>query len=139
MIKKLPILTVLRLANQFDRYVIEDERHRSWNGQRFGNQNPALYANHNEACLDSQNILRSNFKGIEPVKYVVPVFVEVYSHEPVSELDVARYLSASSILQIDTSIHGNGPQNSLVLPLIDWRRIERLDSNVQESTTEDFS
>jgi hypothetical protein len=37
--------------------------------------------------------------------------------------DIAQYLSRGSRLYLDTTEHGNGPGDSLVLPRIEWSRI----------------
>ena len=108
------------------RFVIQDEKERVWNGQRFGPDGGALFARHNDAATAAQDILRKSFGGVQSVKYVVPLFVEVLSHDPVVVSDVAQYLSNSARLYINTPEHGNGPGNSLVLPRIEWHRIEQM-------------
>ena len=131
MIDKLPILTVLQLHNQFDRFVIRDEKNRDWNGEKFTKKGtPSLYADHDLACRDGHDILKQHFVDVQPVRFIVPIFVDVLSREPVDRVDVARYLCQTSRLVLDTSKNGNGPGNSLVLPVIDWRQIE---SNHEQS------
>ena len=125
--KKLPILRVVETDGPFNRFVIEDQKNRVWTGERFSRVlKPTLYADHNAACSDVQGILKSNFVGVETVKYVVPLFVEVHSHEPVKGAEVAKYLSQAARLFIDTTNHGNGPGSSLVLPRIEWHRMEQM-------------
>jgi hypothetical protein len=126
--KKLPILQVIEANSPYERYVIQDQRHRVWTGERFSSvHGPTLYARHNDAATDAQNILKKKFNGVETVKYVVPLFVEVHSHGPVIVDQVAKYLSDASRLFVDTTKHGNGPGDStLVLPWIDWSRIEQM-------------
>lgn len=123
--KQLPILYVVQIGeSDFERYVIEDQQDRVWTGEQFDTQGAALFARHNDAAIEAQAILKKNFNGVEPQRYVVPLFVEVYSHEgPVPLADVAEYLSNASRLYISTTDHGNGPGDSLVLPWIDWSRI----------------
>lgn len=123
--KNLPILTVVEV-NSLPRFVIQDEKERVWNGERFGPDGGRLFARHNDAATAAQDILRSSFVGVQSVKYVVPLFVEVLSHDPVVVSDVAQYLSNSARLYINTPEHGNGPGNSLVLPRIEWHRIEQM-------------
>ena len=123
--RELPILYVVPAgsSDDFPRFTILDAQDRPWNGQEFG-PTGVLYARHNDAATDAQNILRSHFDG-EPQRYVVPLFVEVYSHEesvPVAE--VAEYLSRCSRLYLNTTENGNGPGDSLVLPRIEWSRIK---------------
>jgi len=124
--KKLPILQVVQI-NDLPRFVIQDQRERIWTGDRFSSMhNGELFARHNDAAVEAQNILKRTFGASESVKYVVPVFIEVHSHEPVVVSEVAKYLSESARLYINTTEHGNGPGNSLVLPTVHWHRIEQM-------------
>ncbi len=124
--KQLPILYVVQIGSEeFQRYVIEDQQDRVWTGERFDSQGAALFARHNDAAIEAQAILKKNFKGVEPQRFVVPLYVEVLSHAgPVPLADVAEYLSRGSRLFLDTTEHGNGPGDALVLPWIDWSRIK---------------
>ena len=122
----LPILTVYQVTPQFDRFVIQNEQGWVWTGYNFAPTGAALFANHNQACIEVHEILKRNFHEMQPVKFVVPCFIEVYSHELVNDVDVAKFLSKASKLILDTGLHGNGPGSSLVLPVLDWKRIEEL-------------
>lgn len=125
--KRLPILRVVQVGNDdFQRYQITDDQEQLWNGEQFNPENGVLYADHNVACTDVQSILKKNFEGVKAVKYVVPLYVEVFSNEPVSLNDVAVYLSKASRLFLDTTEHGNGPDNSLVLSWIEWNDIKQM-------------
>ena len=124
--RELPPLRVVQIgSDELDRYLIEDQEERAWTGEQFDSQGAALFARHNDAAIRSQNILRRNFNGAEPQRFVVPLYVEVLNHAgPVPVAEVAEYLSSASRLYIDTTEHGNGPGDSLVLPWIDWSRIK---------------
>lgn len=124
--RQLPILIVVKVGSVFGRFLIQDQNEKIWTGEQFGSGCGALYADHDYACVDVHSILKRHFAGTEPRRYVVPCFIEVFSHEPVREMEVARYLPHASRLILDTTEHGNGPGNSLVLPVIDWKRIEPL-------------
>lgn len=123
--RQLPILRVVQIGNdEFERYLIEDHEEQVWTGERFDTQGAALFARHNDAAIETQNILKRTFSGAEPQRYVVPLYVEVLSHAgPLPMAEIADYLSRGSRLYLDTTEHGNGPGESLVLPLIDWSRI----------------
>ena len=125
--QKLPTLYVVQIGNdEFERYLIEDQEERVWTGKQFDSEGGVLFARHNDAAVESQNILKSHFKG-EPQRYVVPLYIEVYSHAgPVPVAEIAEYLSRASRLFLDTTEHGNGPGDSLVLPWIDWSRIKQI-------------
>jgi hypothetical protein len=124
--RQLPVLYVVESGSpDFQRWMISDDRDRLWGGEDFG-QNGVLYARHNDAAVDAQDILRGHFGGIQPVRYVVPLFVESLSRRPVPVAEVAQFLSRASRLYVNTSEHGNGPGDSLVLPWIEWSRIKEV-------------
>lgn len=124
--RQLPILFVVESGSpDFQRWMISDDKDRLWDGQDFG-PNGLLYARHNDAAVDARDILRGHFGGIRPVRYIVPLFVESLCHRPVPVAEVAQYLSRASRLYVNTSEHGNGPGNSLVLPWIEWSRIKEV-------------
>ncbi len=123
--KRLPVLRVVQVGNEtFNRFQIANEQEQVWNGEQFNPQDGVLYADHNHAAIDIQGILKKNFEGSKPQWYVVPVYVQVFSDEPVPMNEVASYLSRSSKLHIDTTSHSNGPDESLVLGSIHWHRIK---------------
>ena len=126
--RELPTLRVVQIgSDEFERYLIEDQEERVWTGEQFDSQGAALFARHNDAAIEAQSILKTNFNGAEPQRYVVPLYVEVLNHAgPVPVAEIAKYLSSGSRLYIDTSEHGNGPGDSLVLPWIDWSRIKQI-------------
>jgi hypothetical protein len=126
--KRLPILYVVQIGEpDFERYVIEDQQDRVWTGEQFDAQGAALFARHNDAAVEAQHILKRTFDGMEPQRFVVPLYVEVLSHAgPVPLAEVAKYLSEASRLYLNTTDHGNGPSDSLVLPRIEWHRIKQI-------------
>ena len=131
--QKLPILSVVQIgSDDFERFVIRDQISRVWTGEQFGTDGGVLYANHNDAASDSQDILRQNFSGAEPQRLVVPLFVDVLNHDgPLPVAEVAQYLSLASRLLVDTRVHGNGPGDSLVLTRIEWCRIKTMRESPQ--------
>lgn len=124
----LPILYVVQIGEaEFQRFVIEDEQDRVWTGERFESGGGALFAKHNDAATEAQEILKTNFKGCEPQRFVVPLYVEVLNHAgPVPVAEIAQYLSTGARLYLDPREHGNGPGDSLVLPRIEWHRIKKI-------------
>ena len=123
--KKLPILYIVQFCeSEFQRFIIQDEQDRVWTGERFDSEGGALFARHNDAAAESQSILKKHFDGVEPQRFVVPLYVEVLNHAgPVPVAEIAQYLSHGARLYLDTREHGNGPGDSLVLPRIEWSRI----------------
>jgi hypothetical protein len=128
---KLPILSAVPIDSaNIERWVIEDEHERRWTGDGFAvDKIGSLYAHRNVAIGDIHKILKSHFADVPPVRYVVPLVVEVYNHEPIEVVKLARYLSQASSLNLRISELGNGPGDSLVLPTIEWSGIKPLERN----------
>ena len=126
--KRLPILYVVQVGSEeFQRYVIEDHEERVWTGKQFDSTGATLFAKHNDAAVEAQTILKANFKGCEPQRFVVPLYVEVLNDAgPVPVAEIAQYLSNGARLFLNTTEHGNGPGDSLVLPRIEWHRIKKI-------------
>ncbi|MEK6262490.1 MAG: hypothetical protein AABP62_28160, partial [Planctomycetota bacterium] len=98
--RALPILSVMGAGSQeFPRYLISDTRDRLWTGHDFG-PSGVLYAQHEAAACEIHNILKGHFEGVKPVRYVVPLAVEVFSHTSIHVAEVARHLSRSSRLYL---------------------------------------
>lgn len=123
--QKLPILYVIPSGPpEFRRFAIADEQNRFWDGQQFS-KTGQLYARHHEAALQLQAILKSHFAGVEPVRLVAPVVVDVFSRTPTDHLAVANYLSQAARLWINTNDFGYGPNGSLVSTQIPWGRLRQ--------------
>jgi len=122
--RKLPVLTIVTAGSpEFQRYLIADSQNRLWTGHGFAERG-LIYGDFNDAAIDTQRILRSQFDGIEPQVFVAPLVIEVFSDNPIPVAFIARHLSRSARLHLDVPQHGHGPNGSLVLPVIDWSRIE---------------
>lgn len=81
-----------------------------------------LYATTTSAGFEMHDILRAHYAEKPLKRYRVPIEVEVFGD--VSMAQVARWLSQASLLNIRTHVYGNGPRNSLVLPVIHWGLIK---------------
>lgn len=139
-VRRLPVLSVDSVGTPvFPRFVIHDHRRRHWTGEKHGfarsNLSPMLFAERNMASQEAHAILKHHFKGVEPQRYIVPVFVEVYSHDPVEPGEVASYLLNATSFNINVQKCGNGPNNSLVLPTIDWTRMEHYNEVPDDSAS----
>lgn len=124
---KLPILEIQPLQGVVDRFFIQNDKGEVWNGIEFVSKGRSkLFADFQDAAVETQVILKKLFDGHGSVKFVVPVFVEVFSNGMVYPEDIANYLSNACRLQVNTHEHGHGPQDSLVTTKIDWGRIEQM-------------
>lgn len=83
-----------------------------------------LYATPTSACADMQTILKLVYEDKPLKRYRVPIEIEVFGD--VSKATVARWLSRSTVLNMRTHEFGNGPRDSLVLPVVHWGLIEEL-------------
>lgn len=114
--------------SEFSRYLIEDQKETVWDGTEFvvDRRQATLYANSNEASLDVHEILKRDLRARRRTCFSVPVVVEVYADkkEIVNPLEIAEWLSKTCRLHMRTSENGLGPDNSVVLPVIQWHLIE---------------
>ncbi len=122
----LPILSVVPAP--FDKFIIEDEKGRRWNGKdlKANEKTPATFMSQFDVRSEMHEILKGHYPNVQPVRYVVPVFVDVYSYSPVEISEVGPYLAQAGSLQMNTPDCGYGPNNSLILPRIEWHLIEQL-------------
>jgi hypothetical protein len=97
-----------------------------WDGESFVDDfdQARMYAHPSDACADMQDILKEHYGVLRQRRFVVPVEIEVFGN--VSKRDIAEYLSRASVLSIRTEEYGNGPEESLVLPVIHWGFIKEL-------------
>lgn len=129
--QQLPILAVVQTNASFQRFFIEDEQERVWTGRKFDTDGPpALFATQFAVRSAYHEILKGYFPGVQSVKYIVPLTVEVYSHQPLHISHVAKYLADAASLQMNTPVNGHGPGNSLVLPRIEWHQIDEVKENL---------
>ena len=129
----IPILGVCQNSGPFDRFVI-----REWNGSEFVEfQGSELYDNPNKAMLDVRKILIDKVGNVKPVRYVVPLYVDVFSHQRIDMYHVAEYLSRSATLQVDTTLHGNGYKSSLILPTVEWKYMQPVKESNDQTVTQE--
>lgn len=110
-----PILSVLAAGTpEHPRYVIADQYLRyfalekGWSEQRDMSA-ATLFATCEEALRMVDTLLVIRHCDLPKKTYTVPVTIELYSPEQVSERDLQQWLMRVSKLILDTPRHGSGP------------------------------
>jgi hypothetical protein len=126
--KKPALIAVPFIESQWLRYVIQDERERYWTGKGFSNnQRQALtYADSLAVTQDMRRILRRRCKGLVRYRFVVPVMIDVYANGPIDQEEMAWFLSQNCLVSMSRLGTGEGPGDSVVLPLVDWNKMKML-------------
>lgn len=120
----LPVISIEPYPCSVERYVLKNEDGLTWGGDSFKDSTPQLFANINQAATEVINILKKNFEGVERKRFVVPLFVDVYSQETVSVSEVLDHVSKN--VQLHTNPCQHGPNGSLVTVTIEWNQIESM-------------
>lgn len=125
----------------FRRYVIQNMYNNTvWNGHEFVDDwdQAVVYATPSDACGEIQEILREQYGRLPRYRYLCPVEIEVYGAAPKRRL--ARYLHQASTLNIKTHEFGNGPRECLVLPVIHWGLMKKIEDEplLKEVPIEDW-
>ena len=126
MMKKPALVAVPLIESQWLRYVIQDERERYWTGRGFSkDQRKALtYADSLVVSQDMRRILKKRCKGLTRYRLVAPVTIDVYSDGPIDQEEMAWFLSQNCFVSMNRLGTGEGPGESVVLPLVDWNRMK---------------
>jgi hypothetical protein len=126
-VKKKPALSAVGdMESDFVRYVIRDEKGRFWTGRRFTkDQRKALaYADENVIARDMRRILKRRCKGLILYRFVAPVMIDVYAEGKIDEEEMAWFLSQNVFVSMDGLGTGEGPDESVVLPLVKWEKLK---------------
>ncbi len=126
--KKPALVAVPFIESQWLRYVIQDERDRYWTGRRFSrDQRKALtYADSVAVTQDMRRILKRRCKGLIRYRLVAPVMIDDYADGPIDQEVMAWFLSQNCFVSMSRLGTGEGPGDSVVLPLVDWKRLKMM-------------
>ena len=116
------------MESNWVRYAIQDERGLYWNGKGFTkDQRKALaYADENVIARDMRRILKRRCKGLIRYRLVAPVMIDVYAEGPIDQEEMAWFLSQNVFVSMDGLGTGVGPDDSVVLPLVDWKKLRMM-------------
>ena len=126
--KKPGLVAVPFIESEWLRWIIQDERKRYWTGRRFSkDQRKALtYADSLVVTQDMRRILRKRCKGLTRYRLVVPVTIDVYTDGAIDQEEMAWFLSQNCFVSMSRLGTGEGPGDSVVLPLVDWKKLRML-------------
>jgi len=127
--KKNPALVAVPFVeSQWLRYVIQDETERYWTGSGFSkNQRQAVtYADSVAVSQDMRRILKRRSKGLKRYRLVAPVMIDVYADGPIDQEEMAWFLSQNCFVSMSRLGTGEGPGESVVLPLVDWKKLKMM-------------
>ena len=126
--KKPALFAVGYMESDFVRYAIEDEKGRFWTGRGFTkDQRKALaYADEVVILRDMRRILKSRCKEMIRHRFVAPVMIDVYAEGPIDPEELGWFLSQNVFVSMDGLGTGEGPGESVVLPLVAWKSLRML-------------
>jgi hypothetical protein len=126
--EKPALVAVPIVESEWLRWIIQDERERYWTGKGFSkNQRTALtYAESLVVTQDMRRILKRRCKGLIRYRLVVPVIIDVYAEGPIDMEEMAWFLSQNCFASMSRLGTGEGPDESVVLPLVDWKKLKMM-------------
>ncbi len=116
------------MESNYVRYAIRDERGRYWTGKGFtkDERRAMAYADEVTILRDMRRILRRRCEGLIRHRFVAPVMIDVYAEGRIDQEELAWYLPQNVFVSIDGLGTGVGPGESVVLPLVDWKKLRLL-------------
>jgi len=119
--KKPALVAVPFIESQWLRWIIQDERERCWTSCGFSkDQRKALtYADSVAMTQDMRRILRRRCNGLIRYRLIAPVMIDVYAEGPIDQEEMAWFLSQNCFVSMSRLGTGQGPGDSVVLPLVD--------------------
>ncbi len=126
MMKKPTLAAIPFIESQWLRYIIQDERERYWTGRGFSNdqRKAVTYADSLVVTQDMRRILKRRCKGLIRYRLVASVMIDVYADGPINQEEMAWFLSQNCFVSMGQLGTGEGPGNSIVLPLVDWNNMK---------------
>ena len=126
--KKPALFAVGYTESEWLRFAIQNESGQFWTGKGFTkDQRKALaYVDENVIARDMRRILKRRCRGLIRYRFVAPVMIDVYSEGPIDQEEMAWFLSQNVFVSMDGLGTGEGPSDSVVLPLVDWGKLRKL-------------
>jgi hypothetical protein len=122
------VITIVNKGNaKHPRALIRDQNGWFWtpSGWTEDEDKGMLFYNSTDAGRKAQELLRAHFGNCPDTRYRAPVYIDLYTSQPVSLEQLQAWLHKSTKLYVDTSKHGNGPiDGTLGVVTIDWGGLE---------------
>jgi hypothetical protein len=136
MMKKPALVAVPFIESQWLRYIIQDERERYWTGRSFSkDQRRALtYADSLVVTQDMRRILKRLCSGLIRYRLIAPVVIDVYADGPIDQEEMAWFLSQNCFVSMSRLGTGEGPGDSVVLPLVDWKKLRMVKEGSEQDS-----
>jgi hypothetical protein len=134
--KKPALVAVPFIESQWLRWVIQDERERYWTGRSFSkDQRKALtYADSLVVTQDMRRILKRLCSGLIRYRLIAPVVIDVYADGPIDQEEMAWFLSQNCFVSMSRLGTGEGPGDSVVLPLVDWKKLRMVKEGSEQDS-----
>lgn len=130
--KKPALFAVGYMESDFIRYAIQDERGLYWTGKGFTNdrRKAAAYADEAVILKDMRQILKCRCQGLIRYRFVAPMIIDVYAEGPVDQEELRWFLRNDCCVSLHAVLGtGEGPSDSVVLPLIEWQKLKNIRSD----------
>ena len=126
--KKKPALFAVGWMDNWVRYAIQDEKGRYFTGRGFtkDKRKALAYADETLVLRDMRRILKRRCKGLVRYRFVAPLVVDVYAEGAIDHEELTWFLSQNVFVSTDGLGTGEGPADSVVLPLVDWKKLKMM-------------
>ena len=116
------------MESNWVRYIIQNEKMHYWTGRGFTRdpQKALAYADENVIATGMRRILKRRCNGLVRYRFVAPVMVDVYAMGPIDHEEIAWFLTQNSFVSMDGLGTGVGPNDSVVLPVVEWQKLSMM-------------
>jgi hypothetical protein len=73
-----------------------------------------------------RRILKRRCKELIRYRFLAPLMIDVYAEGPIDKEEMAWFISQNVFVSMDGLWTGVGPVESVVLPLVDWKKLKMM-------------
>jgi len=117
------------MENDWVHYSIRDETGRYWTGRGFTKDKRRAVAYTDEPVIlrEMRRILQRRCKGLTRYRFVAPVIIDVFAEGSIDREEMASFLSENVFVSMIGLGTGDGPGESVVLPVVEWESLRMLE------------